>query len=65
MELFQDFTPYPGRRLVIGNTEKFAALPQETQDTVNQFFEIQEKSSEESQRINQAILEELVVNQYP
>jgi hypothetical protein len=62
-KLFTDFTPYPGCRLVIANTEKFQSLPQETQDKINQFFEIQEKSSEESQRINQAMLEELVVNQ--
>jgi hypothetical protein len=58
-KLFKDFTPYPGCRLVIANTEKFQSLPQETQDTINQFFQIQEKSSEESQQINNAILQEL------
>lgn len=59
MELFEDFVPYPGRRLVIGNAEKFQSLPQEIQDRVNQFFEIKETSSEEAQRINEAILQKL------
>jgi len=58
-KLFEDFTPYPGCRLVIANTEKFQSLPQETQDKINQFFEIQEKSSEESQQINNAIIQKL------
>ena len=58
-QLFEDFSPYPGRRLVIANTEKFQSLPQEIQDSVNQFFKIQSKSSEESQQINNAILQEL------
>jgi hypothetical protein len=62
MQVFEDFVPYPGCRLVIGNTEKFQSLPQEVQDRVNRFFEVRETSSEESQRINQAMLEELIVN---
>ncbi|MTJ14675.1 hypothetical protein FJR11_19260 [Anabaena sp. UHCC 0187] len=59
MELFEDFSPYPGRRLIIGNAEKFQSLPQEIQDNVNQFFKVQEKSSEETQQIHNAILQEL------
>ncbi|MBD2295143.1 hypothetical protein H6G06_17055 [Anabaena sphaerica FACHB-251] len=58
-ELFEDFTPYPGRRLVIANTEKFQSLPQEIQDKVNQFFIVKPTPSEESQEINDAILEKL------
>ncbi|WP_071192204.1 hypothetical protein [Trichormus sp. NMC-1] len=59
MELFEDFVPYPGRRLVIGNAEKFQSLPQEIQDRVNQFFVVKPTSSEEAQRINNAILQKL------
>jgi hypothetical protein len=59
MELLEDFSPSPARRLVIGNIEKFKALPPEIQDQVNQFFQIQEKSSEEAQQINNAILQKL------
>jgi hypothetical protein len=58
-KLFEDFTPYPGCRLVIANTEKFQSLHQETQDKINQFFEIQSKSSEEAQQINNAIIQKL------
>jgi hypothetical protein len=60
-KLFEDFSPYPGRRLLIANTEKFQSLPQETQDKINQFFEIHSKSSEEAQQINNAILQELQI----
>ena len=59
MQVFEDFIPYPGCRLMISNAEKFQSLPQEVQDKINQFFEIQEKSSEESQQINNAILQKL------
>ncbi|MEA5553284.1 hypothetical protein VB713_20295 [Anabaena cylindrica UHCC 0172] len=59
MELFEDFSPYPGRRLVIGNAEKFQSLPQEIQDRVNQFFVVKPTSSEEAQQINNAILQKL------
>ena len=60
-KLFEDFTPYPGCRLVIANTEKFQSLPQEIQDKINQFFEIQSKSGKEAQEINNAILQELQI----
>jgi DNA-binding cell septation regulator SpoVG len=46
-------------RLVIGNTKKFKALPQEIQDQVNQFFIVKPTSSEEAQEINNAILEKI------
>lgn len=61
MEAFVDFSPYPGRRLVIINTEKFAALPQKVKSLVQEAFDVNEASSEEVLRINNAILEELVV----
>jgi hypothetical protein len=63
MELFEDFSPYPGRRVVIGNADKFEALPQEIQDQVNQFFEVRETPSEEAKRINDAMLQELIITQ--
>jgi hypothetical protein len=59
MELFEDFTPYPGQRLLVGNPEKFRTLPQELQDQVNQLFEVQEKSTEEAQQIHRAILQNI------
>jgi hypothetical protein len=58
-QLFEDFSPYPGCRLVIANTEKFQSLPQEIQDQVNQFFIVKPTSSEEAQEINNAILEKI------
>lgn len=61
MEPFEDFTPYPGCRLFIGNADKFQSLPAEIQDRVHQFFEIKETSGEEAQQINQAMLQELMV----
>ncbi|MEA5578678.1 hypothetical protein [Anabaena sp. UHCC 0451] len=59
LEIFTDFTPYPGQRLLVGNPEKFRTLPPEIQDQVNQFFEVQEKSTEEAQQIHNTILQEL------
>lgn len=47
MQIFEDFTPYPGQRLIIANLEKFRAFPQEIQNQVSEFFEVQEKTSEE------------------
>ncbi|MCP6761947.1 MAG: hypothetical protein NHB32_25075 [Fischerella sp. CENA71] len=58
---FGDFAPYPGCRLVILNTEKFEALPTEVQKLVQQAYEVTEATSEEALRINNALLQELVV----
>ncbi|AFZ27260.1 hypothetical protein Cylst_5226 [Cylindrospermum stagnale PCC 7417] len=60
MEPFEDFTPYPGCRLVV-NAEKFQSLPADIQQQVHQFFDINETTGEEAQRINQAMLQELMV----
>ncbi|MEM6399810.1 MAG: hypothetical protein AAF757_06195 [Cyanobacteria bacterium P01_D01_bin.116] len=61
MEAFADFSPYPGRRLVILNTQKFESLPPKTQALMQEAFDVNEASGEEVKRINNAILEELVV----
>lgn len=61
MEAFADFSPYPGCRLVIINTDKFAALPQKVKLLMQEAFDVNESSGEEVLRINNAILEELVV----
>lgn len=61
MEAFADFSPYPGRRLVIINTEKFAALPEKVKLLMQEAFDVNEASGEEVLRINNAILEELMV----
>ncbi|BAZ71275.1 hypothetical protein NIES4106_60720 (plasmid) [Fischerella sp. NIES-4106] len=61
MQPFSDFMPYPGSRLVILNTEKFAVLPTEVQAAVQQAYEVTETTGEEAQRVNNALLEELVV----
>lgn len=61
MEAFVDFSPYPGHRLVIINTDKFAALPQKVKSLMQEAFDVNETSGEEILRINNAILEELMV----
>jgi hypothetical protein len=61
MQPFSDFMPYPGCRLVILNTEKFGALPAEVQAAVQQAYEVTETIGEEAQRVNNALLQELVV----
>jgi len=58
MKLFEDFTPYPVCRIMIANTKKFEALPQDIQNRVYQFFDIYETTSEETQLMNEAILQE-------
>jgi hypothetical protein len=55
---FEDFTPYPVCRIMIANTKKFEALPQDIQNRVYQFFDIYETTSEETQLMNEAILQE-------
>ena len=61
MEAFVDFSPYPGHRLVIINTDKFESLPQKVKSLMQEAFDVNEASSEEVLRINNAILEEFVV----
>jgi hypothetical protein len=63
MEPFTDFMPYPGCRIVILNSEKFESLPEEVQAIVQQAFDVTESSSEEAQRVNDALLQELVVQE--
>lgn len=61
MEAFVDFSPYPGCRLVIINTDKFAALPEKVKLLMQEAFDVNEASGEEVKRINDALLEELMV----
>ncbi len=61
MQPFVDFVPYPGRRIIIANIEKFKTLPVDVQQAVQQFYQVSETSSEEAQLINDAILSELMV----
>ena len=62
MELFVDFTPYPGCRLVIANTAKFESLPQEVKDVVQEVFNLIATPDEQMQQMNDALLQELVVS---
>jgi hypothetical protein len=61
MQPFEDFAPYPGCRIMIVNTDKFAALPEKVQVLVQFVFDVVERTSEEAQRINNALMEELMV----
>ena len=61
MQPFADFSPYPGCRLIIINTEKFAALPEQVQKLVGAAFDVMESTGEQAQQVNNALLEELVV----
>ncbi|MEH2207148.1 MAG: hypothetical protein V7K53_24270 [Nostoc sp.] len=63
MEPFTDFMPYPGCRIVILNSEKFESLPESVQAVVQQAFDIKESTGKEAQRINDALLQELVVQE--
>jgi len=63
MEPFTDFMPYPGCRIVILNSEKFESLPESVQVVVQQAFDIKESTGKEAQRINDALLQELVVQE--
>ena len=58
---FIDFAPYPGCRLMIANTEKFETLPEKVQTLVQGTFDVIERTGEEAKQINDALLEELVV----
>lgn len=61
MRPFVDFSPYPGCRLIIINTEKFAALPLQVQKLVEEAFDVMESTGEQAIQVNNALLEELVV----
>ena len=61
MEAFEDFVPYPGCRLVIVNKKKFEALPEKVRMLMQEVFDLNEASEEEVKRINDALLEELMV----
>jgi hypothetical protein len=61
MQPFADFAPYPGCRIMIVNTDKFAALPEKVRLLVREAFDMAERTAEEAQRINNALIEELVV----
>jgi hypothetical protein len=58
---FLDFVPYPGQRLVILSVEKVAALPPELQIELEAKFNLMEKSGEELQQVNEALIQELIV----
>ncbi|MEM7713429.1 MAG: hypothetical protein AAF349_07600 [Cyanobacteria bacterium P01_A01_bin.68] len=61
MEVFVDFSPYPGCRLMVINIEKFESLPPKVQALMQEAFDVNEASGKEVLRINDAILEELMV----
>ncbi len=61
MQPFEDFAPYPGCRLMVLNIDKFAALPEKVQILVREAFDVAERTAEEAQKINNALIEELVV----
>lgn len=61
MEPFADFAPYPGCRIMIVNTDKFAHLPEKVRLLVREAFDVAERTAEEAQRINNTLMEELVV----
>ncbi|OUL24004.1 hypothetical protein BV378_20460 [Nostoc sp. RF31YmG] len=63
MEPFTDFMPYPGCRIVILNVEKFESLPEEVKSSVQQAFNVMESSPEQAQRVNDALMQELAVNE--
>jgi len=63
MEPFTDFMPYPGCRIVILNAEKFELLPEEVKASVQQAFNVMESSPQEMQRVNDALMQELIVKE--
>jgi hypothetical protein len=61
LQPFIDFVPYPGQRLVILSVEKVAALPPELRVELEEKFDLLEKSGEELQQVNEALIEEFIV----
>jgi hypothetical protein len=53
--------PYPGQRIVILSVEKIEALPPELQDKLAAQFDLLEKSGEELQQVNEALMQEMIV----
>lgn len=64
MQPFEDFAPYPGRRLVIINDEKAKTLPDDLQTELRASFDLRETSGEEFNQINEAIRQELIVAEH-
>jgi hypothetical protein len=62
LQPFLDFVPYPGQRLVILSVEKVAALPPELRVELEAKFDLIEKSGEELQQVNDALIQELTVS---
>jgi hypothetical protein len=58
---FLDFVPYPGQRIVILNIEKFERLSPELQAELDAKFDLFEKSGEELQQVNEALIQELII----
>jgi hypothetical protein len=58
---FTDFSPYPGCRIVILNADKFEALPERVKKLLQDSFDLTETTGEDAQRINNALLSELMV----
>jgi len=63
MQPFEDFVPYPGRRLVIINDEKAKTLPDDLQAELRASFDLRETSGEEFNQINEAVRQELIVTE--
>ncbi len=63
MEPFEDFVPYPGRRLVIINDEKAETLPEELRTELREMFDLRKASGEELYQMNEAIAQELMVTE--
>lgn len=61
LEPFQDFSPYPGQRIIILSPEKFEALPDCIRAEVEAAFDLLEQSGEQVQQVNEAIRQELNV----
>ncbi|MBW4447654.1 MAG: hypothetical protein KME38_12510 [Spirirestis rafaelensis WJT71-NPBG6] len=57
MQPFTDFSPYPGCCLILINTEKFAALPEQVQKLVEEAFDVMESTGDQAIQVNNALLE--------
>jgi hypothetical protein len=62
MQSFVDFVPYPGQRIVIVNSKKFAALPESLLTEIRDAFDLMEQSGEQLQRVNEALRQEFRVS---
>jgi hypothetical protein len=59
---FIDFVPYPGRRIIILDADRFAALPVSIQAEIKVAFDLMEQSGEQVQQVNEALSQELFVS---